>query len=153
MLGAFLWHMSTILITGGSGLIGSALTKALLKEGHSVRWLSRAAGDRNRVMAFAWHVDKGTMDPSALDGVDHIIHLAGAGIADKRWTDARKKELEQSRAESARLLLRTAKAQSFAPKSFIMGSPAKVVREVSAKDLEWIAKSWRTYVETMNGYR
>ncbi len=119
MLGAFLWHMSTILITGGSGLIGSALTKALLKEGHSVRWLSRAAGDRNRVMAFAWHVDKGTMDPSALDGVDHIIHLAGAGIADKRWTDARKKELEQSRAESARLLLRTAKAQGFAPKSFI----------------------------------
>lgn len=41
----------------------------------------------------------------------------------------------------------------FPAKSFIMGSPAKVVREVSSKDLEWIAKSWRTYVETMNGYR
>ena len=115
----FLWHMSTILITGGSGLIGSALTKALQHEGHSVRWLSRTAGERNGVKAYAWDVDKGTMDAVALQGVDHIIHLAGAGIADKRWTDARKKELERSRAESARLLLRIAKAQGFAPKSFI----------------------------------
>lgn len=111
--------MATILITGGSGLIGSALTKALQQDGHAVRWLSRTAGERNGVKAFAWDVDQGTIDAAALEGVDHIIHLAGAGIADKRWTDARKKELEQSRAESARLLLRTAKAQGFAPKSFI----------------------------------
>jgi uncharacterized protein (TIGR01777 family) len=111
--------VSTILITGGSGLIGSALTKALQKDGHAVRWLSRTAGERNGVKAFAWNVDKGTMVASALQGVDHIIHLAGAGIADKRWTNARKKELERSRAESARLLLRTANAQGFAPKSFI----------------------------------
>ena len=111
--------MSTILITGGSGLIGSALTKALQQEGHTVRWLSRTAGTHNGVKAFAWDGTKGTMDATALQGVDHIIHLAGAGIADKRWTDARKKELEQSRAESARLLLRVAKAQGFAPKSLI----------------------------------
>lgn len=111
--------MATILITGGSGLIGSALTKALQQDGNAVRWLSRTAGERNGVKAFAWDVDQGTIDAAALEGVDHIIHLAGAGIADKRWTDARKKELERSRAESARLLLRTSKAQGLAPKSFI----------------------------------
>ncbi len=111
--------MAIILITGGSGLIGSALTAALQREGHSVRWLSRTAGERNGVKAFAWDVERGTVDPEALRGVDHIIHLAGAGIADKRWTSTRKRELERSRAESARLLLRTANAQGFAPKSFI----------------------------------
>jgi uncharacterized protein (TIGR01777 family) len=68
---------------------------------------------------YAWDVDKGTMDGAALQGVDHIIHLAGAGIADKRWTDARKQELERSRAASARLLLHTAQAMGIAPKSFI----------------------------------
>lgn len=111
--------MSTILITGGSGLIGSALTKALERDGHEVRWLSRAAGERNGVMAFAWDVERGTVDPEALRGVDHIIHLAGAGIADQRWTAARKQELERSRVESAHVLLRAVKANSTAPKTFI----------------------------------
>jgi uncharacterized protein (TIGR01777 family) len=111
--------MSTILITGGSGLIGSALTEALERDGHEVRWLSRAAGERNGVKAFAWNVERGTVDPEALRGVDHIIHLAGAGIADKRWTAARKQELERSRVESARVLLRAVKAKGAAPKSFI----------------------------------
>ncbi|MBL8003257.1 MAG: TIGR01777 family oxidoreductase [Flavobacteriales bacterium] len=110
--------MSTILITGGSGLIGSALTAALQHDGHTVRWLSRSAGMRNGVQAFAWDVERGTVDPEALRGVDHIIHLAGAGIADKHWTAARKLELERSRAESARVLLRAVKANGAAPKSF-----------------------------------
>lgn len=111
--------MSTILITGGSGLIGSALTAALQRDGHTVRWLSRTAGTRNGVQAFAWDLERGTVDPEALRGVDQIIHLAGAGIADKRWTTARKQELERSRAESARVLLRAVKASGATPRSFI----------------------------------
>jgi uncharacterized protein (TIGR01777 family) len=111
--------MSTILITGGSGLIGKALTAALQRDGHTVRWLSRTAGERNGVKAFAWDVERGTVDPETLRDVDHIIHLAGAGIADKRWTAARKQELERSRAESARMLLRAVKANGATPKSFI----------------------------------
>lgn len=111
--------MATILITGGSGLIGSALTAALQRDGHEVRWLSRTAGVRKGVQAFAWDPERGTVAPNALVGVDHIIHLAGAGIADKRWSVARKRELEHSRAESARVLLRAVKAHGAAPKSFI----------------------------------
>ncbi|MFN3874317.1 MAG: TIGR01777 family oxidoreductase [Flavobacteriales bacterium] len=98
--------MATILITGGSGLIGRRLTGALLEQGHEVRWLSRKAGLQGEVRAFAWDVHAGTLDRAALAGVDHIVHLAGAGIADQRWTNARVQELIASRAASARLLLR-----------------------------------------------
>lgn len=110
---------SVVLITGGSGFIGRALTAALQRDGHEVRWLSRKAGIHEGVKAFAWDMDQGRVDPDALGGVDHIVHLAGAGIADKRWTDARKVELERSRAESARMLLRAVQAAGISPKSFI----------------------------------
>lgn len=112
-------EMSTILITGGSGLIGTALTKALQKAGHNVRHMSRTAGSRDGVQAFAWNIGAGTMDTKALDGVDHIVHLAGAGIADKRWTASRVQELIDSRSLSALLLLRQAQALGSKPKSFI----------------------------------
>lgn len=111
--------MSTILITGGSGMIGTALTKALQDAGYGVRHMSRTAGTHNGVQAFVWNLGSGTMDTKALDGVDHIVHLAGAGIADKRWTADRVQELIDSRALSALLLLRQAQKIGLAPKSFI----------------------------------
>jgi uncharacterized protein (TIGR01777 family) len=90
-----------ILITGGTGLIGRALTEKLASEGHTVAILSRSGGD------FTWNVKKHYMDPLALQNVDAIVHLAGAGIAEKRWSVARKKEIVDSRVESARLLVDT----------------------------------------------
>ncbi|MEZ4757490.1 MAG: TIGR01777 family oxidoreductase [Flavobacteriales bacterium] len=111
--------MATILITGGSGLIGTALTAALLRDGHTVRHLGRGRSRPGTVRQFTWDIHRGTMDDAALDGVDHIIHLAGAGIADKRWTDTRVKELIDSRSESARLLLRMAQREGLRPTSFI----------------------------------
>jgi uncharacterized protein (TIGR01777 family) len=114
--------MANILITGGSGLIGQALTRALLHDGHSVRWLSRTAGTTAGVRRYSWDIDRGTMDAAALADVDHIIHLSGAGIADKRWTNARMRELHASRGGAARLLLKTAKERGIRPKSFISAS-------------------------------
>jgi uncharacterized protein (TIGR01777 family) len=111
--------MATILITGGSGLIGTALTTALIKDGHTVRHLGRGGKGSGTVQHYTWDIRRRTMDTAALEGVDHIIHLAGAGIADKRWTPARVKELIDSRAESARLLLRTAQREGSRPASFI----------------------------------
>jgi uncharacterized protein len=87
-----------------------------------VRHLSRKAGERGGVKAFAWNVQEGTMDPEALAGVQHIVHLAGAGIADKRWTRARVQELIDSRALSALLLLRKAREAGLVPKSFVSAS-------------------------------
>lgn len=111
--------MSSILITGGSGLIGTALTKVLQGRGHSVRHMSRTAGMRNGVQSFPWDIGAGTMDTKALEGVDHIVHLAGAGIADERWTADRVQELVDSRALSALLLLRQAQAKGLKLRSFV----------------------------------
>ncbi|MES2060602.1 MAG: TIGR01777 family oxidoreductase [Bacteroidota bacterium] len=93
-----------ILITGGSGLLGRHLTKTLLSQGHTVSHLSRSPGKDPLVKTFLWDVDKGRIDEHCIDGVDTIIHLAGAGIADKRWTDDRKREIVESRTKSIALI-------------------------------------------------
>ncbi|PAW95280.1 TIGR01777 family protein [Mucilaginibacter sp. MD40] len=94
-----------ILITGGSGLLGKQLTHELLNKGYSVSHLSRKPNPNNtRIKTFVWDVNKGEIDPACIDGVDTIIHLAGAGIADKRWTDKRKKEITDSRTKSIALV-------------------------------------------------
>jgi uncharacterized protein (TIGR01777 family) len=96
--------MKNILITGGSGLLGRELTKELLKQGHTVSHLSRGHGKDPHVKTFLWDVNAGKIDPHCIDGVDTIIHLAGAGIADKRWTDDRKREIVESRTKSIGLI-------------------------------------------------
>jgi uncharacterized protein (TIGR01777 family) len=90
-----------ILLSGGTGLIGSMLTQALQANGHVVHILSRTPRTENE---FEWDLQNGTIDPDALKGVDGVIHLAGAGIADKRWTASRKKLIIDSRVQSAELL-------------------------------------------------
>jgi len=94
----------SILITGGSGLLGKRLTKALLSKGYTVSHLSRKAGNNVNVKTYVWDIDKGIIDEHCIDGIDTIVHLAGTGIADKRWTDARKKELIDSRTKSIELI-------------------------------------------------
>jgi uncharacterized protein (TIGR01777 family) len=93
-----------ILITGGTGLIGRNLTKQLLEQGHVVSNLSRSAGKNPQVKTFLWDVEKGVIDSNCINGVDIIIHLAGAGIADKPWTAQRKQELIDSRVKSIQLI-------------------------------------------------
>ncbi|MFZ1686240.1 MAG: TIGR01777 family oxidoreductase [Flavobacteriales bacterium] len=114
--------MSTILITGGSGLIGSALTAALLAHDHEVRQLSRAYRKVGPVRTYLWDIPSGKMDLAALEGVEHIIHLAGENIMGKRWTPEGLKLCQESRTESARLLLRAAIETGARPKSFISAS-------------------------------
>jgi uncharacterized protein (TIGR01777 family) len=105
-------HQATnkhILITGGSGLIGKALTKELLKKGYGVSHLSREPGNNPQVTTFLWDIGKSEIDEHCIDGVDMVVHLAGAGIADKRWTDNRKKEIINSRTKSIGLIYRLIK--------------------------------------------
>lgn len=96
--------MKSILLTGGSGLLGRHLTKALLAKGYTVSHLSRKAGNDAKVKTFVWDISKGIIDEHCIDGVDTIVHLAGSGIAEKRWTDARKKDLIDSRVKSIELV-------------------------------------------------
>ncbi|RYY34360.1 MAG: TIGR01777 family protein [Sphingobacteriaceae bacterium] len=96
--------MKSILITGGSGGLGRQLTQLLLEKGYTVSHLSRSPGKNPQVKTFIWDVDKGVIDEDCTKGVDTIIHLAGAGIADERWTEKRKKVLVESRTKSIALL-------------------------------------------------
>ncbi len=111
--------MHTLLITGGSGLIGSALTDALLASGHTVRHLGRGPGRRPDVAAFRWDPDRGEIDGRALEGVDGIVHLAGAGIADERWSQRRVQALIDSRVRTADLLRSAVLRQRAEPKVLV----------------------------------
>jgi uncharacterized protein (TIGR01777 family) len=97
-------NQKSILLTGGTGLIGKTLTAQLLAKGYQVSHLSRTPGNDPQVKTFLWDVHKGEIDAHCIDGVDIVIHLAGAGIADSRWTDERKKEIIESRTKSIGLV-------------------------------------------------
>lgn len=107
-----------ILITGANGLIARNLAQKLDKE-YTVRFLTRK---KKKAHEFEWDLKKGTVDQAAFDNVSHIIHLAGANISEKRWTDERKKELISSRVDSARLLMEGVRNRNIKLKSFISAS-------------------------------
>jgi uncharacterized protein (TIGR01777 family) len=93
-----------ILITGGSGLIGRRLTTLLLQEGHQVTHLGRSRSHTNQIRTFLWDVEKVWIEPGAFEGIDTIVHLAGAGVADEPWSEERKQEIIDSRVKSSALL-------------------------------------------------
>lgn len=97
-----------ILITGASGLIGSALKRHLEEQGHLCAVLTANKKQKNQEHRFYWDPLNGIIDEQCLDGVTVIIHLAGAGIAARRWTKAYKKEILDSRVKGAQLLLQLA---------------------------------------------
>ncbi|MHB1108613.1 MAG: NAD-dependent epimerase/dehydratase family protein, partial [Lutibacter sp.] len=99
--------MASILVTGGTGFIGRTLSDLLRENGHTVLVLSRAKTDKPNT--FYWNLAERYIEPEAIIDTDYIIHLAGEGIADKRWTPQRKKDLINSRVETANLLFEKVK--------------------------------------------
>ena len=93
-----------VLITGGSGLVGSKITELLLAKNIEVVHLTRALNSKFGIKTYKWDWKANEIDERCFDGVTDIIHLAGAGIADRPWTMARKHEIIQSRVYSANLL-------------------------------------------------
>lgn len=114
-------RQGTILVTGYTGLIGRALCALLRSLGYTVRGLTRTprSGDD-----FGWDPAHGQLDPAALKGVDAVIHLAGAGIADRRWTKARRRLLLESRVQSTRLLAEHLAAMEHPPSVLVSISGA-----------------------------
>jgi uncharacterized protein len=93
----------TILIAGGSGLIGNRLAALLESKSYKVEYLTREDEDP-APNAYIWHPEKKIIDERAIQNADVIINLAGAPIAEKRWTIARKRLIVNSRIFSTRLL-------------------------------------------------
>lgn len=96
--------MKKILVTGGTGLVGKTLVNGLLEKGYQVNILSRSKRTNDLIKYFVWNIDEMYIDEEAFDGVTDIIHLAGAGVGDKRWTKSYKKMIYDSRIKSAQLL-------------------------------------------------
>jgi uncharacterized protein (TIGR01777 family) len=122
----------SVLITGGSGLVGRYLTSALLSEGYNVSHLSRNANQFGKVRVHRWDPEKGILDPIAFWGVDYIIHLAGANIGEKRWTKRRRDEIIKSRIESVKLLHKVITANHISLKAFISASAIGYYGSVSS---------------------
>ncbi len=108
-----------IAITGASGLIGTALSARLKADGHEpVAVVRRAPGDNE----IGWSVDEQRIDDGAFDGIDAVVHLAGAGIGDKRWTDEYKKEILTSRTVGTALVAKAVNEATNGPKVLLSGS-------------------------------
>jgi len=118
----YFYKMEKVLITGGSGLIGRRLSFLLKSRGYEVRILSRSNNPKNNYKTFVWNVSEQYINDSAFEGLKHIIHLAGAGIADKRWSEKRKKEIIASRVASTNLLYNSVKRLKTPLNSFISAS-------------------------------
>lgn len=123
--------MSTILITGGTGLIGSALTKMLTGKGHKVIILTRAqkSSVESNISYAVWNTKSQKINEEDVASADYIINLSGAGVADKRWTSDRKKEIVESRQQSGALLVKA-----------LIQVPNKVKAVISASAIGWYGK-------------
>jgi len=108
-----------IAITGSHGLIGSALIPSLTADGHQVRRIVRSSGRGDDI---GWDIEGGTMDAAGLEGIDAVVHLAGEGIGDKRWTAAYKRRVLESRTRSTTLLAETLAGLSAPPAVVVSGS-------------------------------
>ncbi len=110
--------MPVVLISGGTGLVGTHLSSMLKEKGYDVIILSRERGEGRAV----WDIKNEKIDKDAIARADYIIHLAGASVAEKRWTEKRKKEIESSRTDSSALLIRALKETNNNVKAFISAS-------------------------------
>ncbi len=114
-----------IAITGATGFIGSELTRMLVARGDEVVRLVRSApsvASSGQVFDLHWNPPAGDLDVDAFSGVDAVIHLAGAGIADARWTAARRQLILESRTVTTKLLVKTMVAMDRPPPLFLSGS-------------------------------
>ncbi|MBO9573333.1 MAG: TIGR01777 family oxidoreductase [Chitinophagaceae bacterium] len=127
--------MNTVMIAGGTGLIGTALSEMLVAKGYEVIILTRSPGsprknkrnkkrkEENKNISYAvWDINRSIIDPLAIAKADHIIHVAGAGVADKRWTDKRKAEIINSRINSSKLLIKALAENENKVKSVVSAS-------------------------------
>ncbi|NDK55212.1 TIGR01777 family oxidoreductase [Pontibacter fetidus] len=111
-----------ILITGGSGLVGTRLSEMLIDQGYEVAHLSRQPSKFSKYKTFRWDIKEGYIDENAITYADYIIHLAGAGVADEKWTEERKQEILKSRVDSANLLYSCLQKSDHHVKGFISAS-------------------------------
>ncbi|MFA6831859.1 MAG: TIGR01777 family oxidoreductase [Bacteroidaceae bacterium] len=114
--------MTKILISGGTGLVGSHLSRRLVARGYEVTLLSRKSNKEGTLPIYAWDYTKSIIDEESIESIDFIIHLAGARISSKRWTKDQMREIVNSRVKSAEFLLDIVKKRQKKLQGFISAS-------------------------------
>jgi uncharacterized protein (TIGR01777 family) len=152
---------SRVLITGGSGLVGRYLTSSLLSEGYGVAHLSRKQDQFGKVRVYRWDPGKGIIDPDVFNGVDYLIHLAGANIGEGRWSAERREEIVRSRVDSSRLLHKTVVKNKIRLKAFISASAVgyygsvtsgKIFTESDPPASDFLASTCRQWEESADAF-
>lgn len=145
-----------VIVTGSGGLVGRALVRTLLADGHSVTRLVRGGAQQFRTPgsnAVEWNPDRGTIDAGALEGHDAAVHLAGEPIGEGRWDDAKKRRIMESRAKGTRLLAETLASLGEKPRVLVSASAvgfygdrgAEVMREESASGSDFVSEVCREW--------
>jgi hypothetical protein len=141
-----------ILVTGASGLVGTALLPALKAAGHEVYRLVRSAADR-AANGINWNPSEGTIDAASLEGMEAVIHLAGENIAEGRWTDEKKRRIRESRVKGTRLLSETLAGLKQKPHTLLSASATgfygdrgdELLTEQSASGKDFLAEVCREW--------
>ncbi|HKG12719.1 MAG TPA: TIGR01777 family oxidoreductase [Pyrinomonadaceae bacterium] len=145
-----------VIVTGSGGLVGRALVRSLLADGHSVTRLVRGGAQQFRApgsAAVEWNPEGGTIDAKELEGHDAAVHLAGEPIAEGRWDDAKKRRIMESRVKGTRLIAEALASLSEKPRVLVSASAigfygdrgAEVMREESASGegfLSEVCREW-----------
>ncbi|PKP30061.1 MAG: TIGR01777 family protein [Bacteroidetes bacterium HGW-Bacteroidetes-16] len=154
--------MKNILITGGSGLVGKHLTAMLTQRGYHVAWLSRNPEKVSSIKTFFWDVRAEKLDQEAIEFADAIVHLAGAGIADKPWSAKRKQEIVDSRVKSTELIISQLKRSGKLPEVVIAASAigyygtttsSHVFTETDPPGTDFLATTTQLWEEATNKFR
>jgi len=136
-----------VAITGASGLIGRALTTSLRADGHRVVAFRRGGVTTDDTIG--WNPDAGRIDAPALEGIDAVVHLAGEGIAEKKWSDEHKRRISDSRVRGTAVLAAAVASRARKPRVLVSGSAIgyygnrgdEVLTEESAPGSDFLAEA------------
>ncbi|UQX00858.1 TIGR01777 family oxidoreductase [Streptomyces sp. RerS4] len=136
-----------IALTGSSGLLGQALVRSLRADGHDlVRFVRRAPSGAGEAR---WDPREGYVDPAGLDGCDAVVHLAGAGVGDHRWTAAYKKEIRDSRVLGTAAIARAMAAHPTPPPVLVCGSAVGYYGDTGDRRVDESAPAGRGFLASV----
>lgn len=153
--------MATILITGGTGLVGRFLCKKLKEKGYSVAILGRTSQKNGETPTYSWDIDRNEIEKEAIEKADYIIHLAGANISERRWTAKRKKLIIDSRVKSAQLIFEKLNQNINQVKAFISASAIgyygtittnKIFYETDPPDKDFLGETYRQWEQSADSF-